>query len=133
MLRILIIVCAALALLYLGACAVLYAFQRSLIYYPQPRSVGTPATILKLPVADADVLVSVRPHDGPEALLYFGGNAEDVSGTCPRFRRPFRTTPSTCSTTEATAAAPGSPPKKQSSATRSPCSTGCTPTTLGSR
>jgi hypothetical protein len=48
--------------LYLGACAVLYAFQRSLIYYPQPRSVGTAETILKLPVADADVLVSVRPQ-----------------------------------------------------------------------
>jgi hypothetical protein len=41
---------------------VLYAFQRSLIYYPQPRSVGTAETILKLPVADADVLVSVRPQ-----------------------------------------------------------------------
>ncbi len=89
MLRILIIVCAALALLYLGACAVLYAFQRSLIYYPQPRSVGTPATILKLPVADADVLVSVRPHDGPEALLYFGGNAEDVSRNLPTFSQAF--------------------------------------------
>jgi len=89
MLRILIIVCAALALLYLGACAVLYAFQRSLIYYPQPRSMGIAATILKLPVADADVLVSVRPHDGPDALLYFGGNAEDVSRNLPVFSQAF--------------------------------------------
>jgi pimeloyl-ACP methyl ester carboxylesterase len=89
MLRILISLFVVLALLYLGACAVLYAFQGSLIYYPQPRSVGTPATILKLPVADADVLVSVRPHDGPDALLYFGGNAEDVSQNLPAFSRAF--------------------------------------------
>jgi pimeloyl-ACP methyl ester carboxylesterase len=89
MLRILISLFVVAAILYLGACAVLYALQRSLIYYPQPRSVGTPATILKLPVADADVLVSVRPHDGPEALLYFGGNAEDVSWNLPTFSRAF--------------------------------------------
>jgi pimeloyl-ACP methyl ester carboxylesterase len=89
MLRILISSFVVLALLYLGACAVLYAFQRSLIYYPQPRSVGTAATILKLPVADADVLVSVRPHDGPEALIYFGGNAEDVSWNLPTFSQAF--------------------------------------------
>ena len=89
MLRTLIFLCVGLALLYLGACAVLYAFQGSLIYFPQPRSVGTAATILKLPVADAEVLVSVRPHDGPEALLYFGGNAEDVSRNLPPFSQAF--------------------------------------------
>src|SRR4051794_36702305 len=89
MLRILIFLCVGLALLYLGACAVLYAFQGSLIYFPQPRSVGTATTILKLPVADAEVLVSVRPHDGREALLYFGGNAEDVSRNLPVFSQAF--------------------------------------------
>ena len=89
MLRILISLFVVLAILYLGACAVLYAFQRSLIYYPQPRSVGTATTILKLPVPGADVLVSVWPHDGPEALLYFGGNAEDVSRNLPTFSQAF--------------------------------------------
>jgi uncharacterized protein len=77
------------AVLYLGACALLYAFQGSLIYFPQPRAVGTSGTVLKLPVADADVLVSVRPHAGPKALLYFGGNAEDVSRSLPEFSRTF--------------------------------------------
>ncbi|HEX3527828.1 MAG TPA: alpha/beta fold hydrolase [Thermoanaerobaculia bacterium] len=75
--------------LYLGACAILYAVQRSLIYYPQPRSAGASMTILKLPVADANVLVSVRPHDGPKALIYFGGNAEDVSRNLPAFSQAF--------------------------------------------
>jgi pimeloyl-ACP methyl ester carboxylesterase len=89
MLRLLISILVLAATLYLGACAVVYAFQRSLIYFPQPRSVGTPATILKLPVADADVLVSMRPHDGPDALIYFGGNAEDVSWNLPAFSQAF--------------------------------------------
>ncbi len=87
--RILLFVLTVIVVLYLGACAVLYAFQRSLIYYPQPRTVGTSATILKLPVTDADVLVSVRPHDGPKALIYFGGNAEDASRNLPAFSQAF--------------------------------------------
>ena len=89
MLRIVLSVLAVAAVLYLGACGLLYAFQGSLIYYPQPRTVGTSATVLKLPVADADVLASVRPHDGPKALLYFGGNAEDVSRSLPEFSQAF--------------------------------------------
>ncbi len=89
MLRILLSVFAVIAALYLGACALLYAFQRSLIYFPQPRAVGTSETVLKLPVPDANVLVSVRPHDGPKALLYFGGNAEDVSRNLPEFSAAF--------------------------------------------
>lgn len=80
---------ALIAALYLGLCAVLFVFQRALIYFPQPRAIGTPATILKLPVADAEVLVSVRPHDGPNALIYFGGNAEDVSLNLPEFAQAF--------------------------------------------
>jgi pimeloyl-ACP methyl ester carboxylesterase len=89
MLRILLSVFAVVVVLYLGACAVLYAFQRSLIYFPQPRTVGTSGTILKLPAADADVLVSVRPREGPKALIYFGGNAEDVSLSLPAFSQAF--------------------------------------------
>jgi pimeloyl-ACP methyl ester carboxylesterase len=89
MIRILLSVCAVAAVLYLGACAVLYAFQGSLIYFPQPRAVEAPETILKLPAADADVLVSMRPHDGPKALIYFGGNAEDVSRSLSEFSQVF--------------------------------------------
>lgn len=87
--RFLLFLLAVIAVLYLGACVLLYAFQRSLIYFPQPRTAGTAGTILKLPVADADVLVSVRPHAGPKALIYFGGNAEDVSRNLPAFAQAF--------------------------------------------
>lgn len=87
--RTLVSLFALVAALYLGLCAALFVFQRALIYHPQPRAIGTSATILKLPVADADVLVSVRPHDGPNALIYFGGNAEDVSLSLPTFSQAF--------------------------------------------
>src|SRR5947208_14008538 len=89
MLRILLSAFAVAAVLYLGACAVLYAFQGSLIYFPQPRAVGSAETVLKLPAAGADVLVSVRPHGGPKALIYFGGNAEDVSRSLPGLSQAF--------------------------------------------
>jgi pimeloyl-ACP methyl ester carboxylesterase len=88
-LRILLSILAVPVVLYIGACAFLYAFQGSLIYFPQPRSVGTPETVLKLPSAQGDVLVTARPHDGPQALIYFGGNAEDVSRNLPGFSQAF--------------------------------------------
>jgi pimeloyl-ACP methyl ester carboxylesterase len=71
-----------LVLLYAGACAVLWANQRSLLYYPiRMRLAQVPVEVLHRP--DAKVLVSVRPRPGPDAVLYFGGNAEDVSRTVP--------------------------------------------------
>jgi pimeloyl-ACP methyl ester carboxylesterase len=75
--------------LYAGACAALFVFQRSLIYYPQPKSYGGPGDTLVLPVDGANLNVSVRPHAGPKALVYFGGNAEDVSANLPSFSTAF--------------------------------------------
>lgn len=40
-------------------------------------------------MADAELVVSIRPHDGPKALIYFGGNAEDVSLSLPLFSKAF--------------------------------------------
>lgn len=76
------------ALGYFGVCVALFAFQRSLLYFPQPRG-GPPAEEIKLPGSDADVRVLVREHDGPQALLYFGGNAEDVSQSLPALAQAF--------------------------------------------
>lgn len=76
-------------LFYAGACVALLVFQRSLIYFPQPRAFGNPADTLILPAAGADLVVSVRPHTGPKALIYFGGNAEDVSTSLRSFSDAF--------------------------------------------
>jgi pimeloyl-ACP methyl ester carboxylesterase len=76
------------SLVYLGLCALVFAFQRSLIYFPQPRAFGG-GTIITLPVYGAEVVITTRPHSGPDALLYFGGNAEDVSSSLPSLSKAF--------------------------------------------
>lgn len=68
-----------LALGYGGVCLLVFLTQRSLIYVPQPAA--DPSGRLELQVEGKRVLVAHRPHPGPRALIYFGGNAEDVSLT----------------------------------------------------
>ena len=75
------------ALLYGVVCVALWAFQRSLIYHPQPARLPVPS--LRLPVADAELQIAVRERPGAKALLYFGGNAEDVSGAYAQLARWF--------------------------------------------
>jgi pimeloyl-ACP methyl ester carboxylesterase len=77
MLRTALIGLAGALLLYAAACLLLYLFQRSLLYFPQPARVAAPALVLSVP--GAELQVSVRAHLGPRAVLYFGGNAEDVA------------------------------------------------------
>lgn len=87
--RTLVLLVVILASLYLALCAALFVFQRALIYYPQPRASDASAPLLTLPVDDAQVRVSIRPHLGAKALIYFGGNAEDVSRSLPAFEQAF--------------------------------------------
>src|SRR5271163_3314237 len=77
--RVFTIMAVVVVVLYALICGALFAFQRSLIYYPQPRSNREASTLMILPVGAATVQVSTHPHAGPAALIYFGGNAEDVS------------------------------------------------------
>lgn len=80
---------AIIAFAYATVCLALFAFQRSLIYFPQPREIKTPQSTMILPVEDAELVVTVRPHVGPKAIVYFGGNAEDVSLNLPSFEKAF--------------------------------------------
>jgi pimeloyl-ACP methyl ester carboxylesterase len=68
-----------LALGYGGVCLLMAVAQRSFIYFPRPAA--DPSGRLELRVEGTPVLVAQRPHPGPRALIYFGGNAEDVSIT----------------------------------------------------
>src|ERR1700761_1717626 len=81
--RIVMIIAVTAIIAYVLICAALFVFQRSLIYYPQPRSNSRGSTLITLPVGAAMVHVSMHPHAGTAALLYFGGNAEDVSQDVP--------------------------------------------------
>lgn len=74
---------------YAGVCAAMYVFQRSLLYYPQPRLVTATESTMKLPVDGAELVVTVRPYDGPKAIVYFGGNGEDVSQNLASFVNAF--------------------------------------------
>lgn len=75
--------------LYIGACVALYVFQRSMIYYPQPGNESAPASQMSFDVSDAKLNVVVRPVAGPKALIYFGGNAENVSFNLGAFSSAF--------------------------------------------
>lgn len=66
------------ALVYGAVCGVLFFAQRSLLYFPVPGEQPPGAQRLDLPVDGATVRVWTRERDGPDALVYFGGNAEDV-------------------------------------------------------
>lgn len=87
--RIIHMVIAVVVILYIGVCAVMFAFQRSLIYLPQPRAVNAPQSTMLLTVPGAELVVTVRAHVGPKALLYFGGNGEDVSLNLESFSKAF--------------------------------------------
>jgi uncharacterized protein len=77
------------ASIYLVGCVTLFVAQRSMIYYPQRSFINSPVNTLKLPVAGAELQISVRPLHSPNALIYFGGNAEDVSVNLPMFSDAF--------------------------------------------
>ena len=116
--RVFIIMVVSAVILFAVVCGALFAFQRSLIYYPQPRSNPEGSILMTLPVGTATVHVSTRPHVGPAALIYFGGNAEDVSQDIPDLADEFPDRPFTRFTTRATAEVrvvrhrkPSSPPR----------------------
>ncbi len=67
------------ACLYVGLCLVLFLSQRSFIYYPMPKLTPDDGSTLTLNLDGERILVSTRQHTGADAVIYFGGNAEDVS------------------------------------------------------
>ena len=74
-------------LAYAGLSGAMYLGQRDFIYFPQPRALPAGAHDLVLDTAGARLQVSVRELHGAPALIYFGGNAEDVSRTLPELAR----------------------------------------------
>jgi hypothetical protein len=86
--RAVLILAAIGALIYVGLCLALFLTQRSFIYYPQPRTSFGNIPTLTLDLDGEKVLVSTRPA-GPDAVIYFGGNAEDVSHSLPTLAAAF--------------------------------------------
>ena len=87
--RVILVVFAIAAFVYLILCLVLFLAQRSFIYYPQPKSTTSGNASLTLNVDGATVLVSTLPRQSQDAIIYFGGNAEDVSRSLPTLADAF--------------------------------------------
>jgi pimeloyl-ACP methyl ester carboxylesterase len=89
MLKFLGIVMVAGLAFYVAACIALFLGQRSMIYYP-PAQAGLAAPLVStLEVPGAVLKVSERPLTGRRAVIYFGGNAEDVSMSLPLLAQAF--------------------------------------------
>jgi len=74
---------------YLALCALLFLSQRTFIYFPQPRAQVPGATTWQLATDGAQLVVTTRPQSGAHALIYFGGNAEDVGYSLPGLAAAF--------------------------------------------
>ena len=80
----------AIALAYIGLCALMFFQQRSLMYFPVAESPLPPgAARIALPVDGARIVVTAVHPGRPQALIYFGGNAEDVNGSLSDLARAF--------------------------------------------
>ena len=71
--------------LYAALCVLMFVTQRSLIYHRVPESAVTGATPLRLAMDGAELKVWAVVRTGGPAILYFGGNAEDVGASIGRF------------------------------------------------
>jgi pimeloyl-ACP methyl ester carboxylesterase len=85
LLRSLLILALLIVAAYLSLCAWLYITQRSQIYYRVPEAHPPGAQSIRLTTGDATLKIWVVARPGPRALIYFGGNAEDVSANLPSF------------------------------------------------
>ena len=74
---------------YLALLAFVYVTQRSQIYFPIPESGAPGAQVLWIESEGERIKVWVVARPGPDALLYFGGNAEDVAANVDGFADAF--------------------------------------------
>ncbi len=79
----------SLLLVYAAICGLLFVKQRSMIYFPS-QAVNVPrAEDLRITSGDATLQVWQVGGQNPHAILYFGGNAEDVSSQIGEFTEYF--------------------------------------------
>jgi pimeloyl-ACP methyl ester carboxylesterase len=76
-------------LIYIGFCGYLYLAQRSFIYFPTPESQNVMAEDLRLDFDGATLQIWRLAAEKEEAVIYFGGNAEDVAQNLGLFSSIF--------------------------------------------
>ena len=65
--------------MYAGISVYLYVVQRSLLYFPTPDVASTAARALRMRTDGAVLKVWKVARPGPDAVIYFGGNADEVA------------------------------------------------------
>ncbi|WP_415904127.1 alpha/beta hydrolase [Neptuniibacter sp. QD48_55] len=74
---------------YLLLCAFLYFNQDNLLYFPQERKETREEHTLLIPTEVGNTVVTIQTRNTGKALIYFGGNAEDVSQRLAKFKQTF--------------------------------------------
>ncbi len=74
---------------YVMFCALLYIKQRSLLYYPTPRTSPANAAVMVLENEGHSLKVLSAQPERKKAVIYFGGNAENIAFTVPELQRIF--------------------------------------------
>lgn len=77
------------ASLYLGLCIFLYLAQRSFLYQPPPETSGTEADEIRIDSNGASLKIWHFNPKLSKAIIYFGGNAENVYWNVRQFREIF--------------------------------------------
>jgi len=77
------------ALVYVGLGLLLYSAQRSILYYPTPDLGGYGAESLRIDSHGESLKVWRLNGNHDDAIIYFGGNAEEVAANVPTFTRIF--------------------------------------------
>ena len=74
---------------YAAACLALFLLQRSLIYFPPSHAAVQAPKTSTMTVPGAVLAISERPRAGKQAIIYFGGNGEDVTMSLPLLDEAF--------------------------------------------
>jgi uncharacterized protein len=75
--------------IYIALCLLMYLAQERLLYFPTPEIARPGAQVLRVKRGDVTVKVWALHPNGRAALLYFGGNGEDVGANLREFDRAF--------------------------------------------
>lgn len=77
---------AGIYLLFLG---LLYLMQRNMLFYPVPAPINVSAETINFDNEGVNLQGWRLNRDRPRALVYFGGNAETITGNIPLFKSLF--------------------------------------------
>lgn len=79
MTRTIIILASTLIACYIFSCIGIYLYQDNFIFYPQERAITDKKLTTIMMSLDKRIVISSYKRSGDKAVIYFGGNAEDVS------------------------------------------------------